>query len=561
MRTQPTSRPSRARNAANKPQVPKKLPAQKKPKPTVSKANTVLRLQWTLHDLPSSQHRAGLAGLALCVEFLKRKPKRSGTCSIESINDESLTLVVDRAGMQSLFDDLYHATFEETASRSKWTGAEVKRVDEVQINDERTGKAKTEKRFIYDRVVPAGAIIGDWDTAPQGAPKLWQKLWRDLVWSTLRGVPATREPFNARAEARDIDDGGEAWDELAAKPDSTVDLSSTYALGAQDVSAENVPFEDVARFRFLLHFWSVVAAIYVPAVLQRDGKRDFVGYALAMPDVAILGDFVAAWEGVARSRGCEASGFRPRDAVIDIAAEAGLDVIRRSNAVIVGRQGASATKPWLNAVDVFHVEKVGNNTRMRGVGRIVPERKQDDEYARVRGANYSSPVFRRQRISNVIEGKPWWWGFARLCSITADEMTIRHRSFQLDCKAALTEIEMKQDATDEAQTLEHLVFRRIQSFVLGKVDRKYDLSWTKVKGNISNEKKYGEMREKVAREAFLAVRSRTGADFVAYFTSTICSIPQRVSEDKYLEIARALMDPKEAERVRSLTLLALSAVA
>jgi CRISPR-associated protein Cmx8 len=87
------------------------------------------------------------------------------------------------------------------------------------------------------------------------------------------------------------------------------------------------------------------------------------------------------------------------------------------------------------------------------------------------------------------------------------------------------------------------------------------MSWSKAKGNPGLEKDYGEKREKVAREAFLAVRSRTGADFVTYFTSTICSVPQHTSEEKYLEIARALMDPKDVEKVRSLTLLALSAVA
>jgi CRISPR-associated protein Cmx8 len=86
-------------------------------------------------------------------------------------------------------------------------------------------------------------------------------------------------------------------------------------------------------------------------------------------------------------------------------------------------------------------------------------------------------------------------------------------------------------------------------------------SGKKAQGNPALEKDYGEKREKVAREAFLAVRSRTGADFVAYFTATLCSVPQRASEAKYVEIARALMDPKSAERVRSLTLLALSAVA
>jgi CRISPR-associated protein Cmx8 len=539
----------------------RKKPSAKKPKALKASAvdkSAVLMLRWDLHELPSSQHRAGLAGLALCVEFLKRRADHHGTCRIDAIDDASLTLAVDRIGMQSLFDDLYCATMKETRSKSKWAGAEPKRIDEVEIKDEKSGKTKTEKRFVYDKVEPAGLLVAEWDA---GMPKLWLKLWQDLVWSTLRGVPATREAYNARAESRVIEDGSDAWDELAATPDKTVDLSSTYALGIQDKTAENVPIEDVARNRFLLHFWPVVAAIYVPAALQRDGKRDFIGYAIAMPDVALLGDFVVAWERVARGRGCEPSGYVPREAVIDLAAEAGLDVVRRTNEIVGNRQGAAATRSWLAAVDVFHLQKDGNNVRMRGIGRVVPQRQQDDEYKRVHDAGYWSPVFRQQRVSNVVASNPWWSGFARLCSMTPDEMTIRHNSFRHDCKAALTEVEMKQDVPETERALEHLIFTRVQSYVLGKTERKYDLSWSTVKGNPTREKEYSDKREKVAREAFLAVRSRTGADFIGYFTSTICSVPQHASEEKYLEVARALMDPNQVEKVRCLTLLALSAVA
>jgi CRISPR-associated protein Cmx8 len=541
--------------------APKMKARSKKATANRAGSNDVLKMRWELDELPSSQHRAGLAGLALCVAFLKRQSDRLGTCEIQDLDERGLTLVADRRGMQSLFDDVYDATVEETRSKSKWPGAEAKRVEEVEVKEDRSGKTKTEKRFVYDRVVPAGWLVRDWDAGASGAQKLWLKLWQELVWSTLRGVPATREPFNARAESRRIEDGSEAWDELSKSPNGTVELPSTYALGAQAKSAENVLFEDVTRFRFLLHFWPFVVATYVPAVLQRDGKREFVGYALAMPDIAILSDFVVVWEQVARGRGCEPLGYRPRDAVIDLAAEAGLDVVRRSNELVASRQGASATRAWLSAVDVFHVEKEGNNVRMRGIGRVVPQPRQDDEYARVRNGHYRSPLFRRQRIINVLEGKPWWWGYGQVCSTTPDEMTIRHDSFQHDCRAALTEVEMKQDVAETEQTLEHLIFRRVQAYVLGKTERKYELSWARAKGNPAQEKEYGEKREKVAREAFLAVRSRTGSDFVAYFTSTICSVPQHTSEATYLEIARALMNPKEIERVRSLTLLALSAVA
>jgi CRISPR-associated protein Cmx8 len=559
-----------SKQAARKRSITQNGSDKKRQKVAPVDASMVLKLRWDLHELPSSQHRAGLAGLVLSVAFLKRKSDRKGVCEIESLEERTLTLAVDRQGMQSLFDDVYDASLEEQERDKK---LQKKRRDGTKVDiepkcppiervvvDPKTNKEKMRKVFLYDQVVPRGALVDDWDAGHDGK-KLWLKLWRDMIWTTLRGVPTTREPFDARAEGRAIEDGGDAWDELATKPNSTVELPSTYALGAQAKSAENVAFTNVARLRFLLHFWPVVVAIYVPAVLQRDGKREFVGYALAIPDVAALTTFVATWEQVARGRGCEPAGYVPRDAVIDLAAEAGLDIVRRSNELIVTMQGASPTGRWLSGVDVFHVEKDGNNVRIRGIARVVPQRQRDDEYARVRGASYWSPAFRRQRIINVLDEKPWWSGFARLSSTTPDEMTIRHSVFQHDCRLAFTEVEMKESVPETEQTLEHLIYRRIQAYVLGKTERKYDLSWQKVKGNPAHEKEYRERREKVAREAFLAVRSRTGADFVAYFTSTLCSVPQLTSETKYLEIARALMDPKSVEQVRSLTLLALSAVA
>jgi CRISPR-associated protein Cmx8 len=470
-----------------------------------------------------------------------------------------LTLVVDRDGMQSLFDDLYDATTSEALSASKWKGLEPKRVEDVDETDKKTGKVRRGKRFVYDVVVPKGAIVEEWDAAIPPVPKLWLKLWRDLVWSTLRGVAAQREPYNARAEKRATDDGRQAWDELAARADQSVGLPSTYALGAQATSAENVAFQDVARARFLLHFWPIVAAIYVPAIEDRDGKREFAGYALAMPDVATLDRFVDAWETLVRGRGSEAAGYLPREAVVELPGEAGLDVVRRTNDVLATKQGSGATRPYLTGVDVFHVEKEGNNVRLRAVARIVPERAQIDEYARVRGAGYWSGPFRRQRMTNVLERAPWWHGFGRVAATRPIRLAFDDQRFRHDCRSALTEVEMK-DVQESEETLEHVVYKRVQSYVLGRTERKYQLTWDKVKGNPAKEKDYNDKREKIGREAFLAVRSRTGADFVTYFTTTICSIPQHATEAKYIELARALLDPKETEKVRSLTLLALSAL-
>jgi CRISPR-associated protein Cmx8 len=77
------------------------------------------------------------------------------------------------------------------------------------------------------------------------------------------------------------------------------------------------------------------------------------------------------------------------------------------------------------------------------------------------------------------------------------------------------------------------------------------------------EKDYNDKKAKIAREAFLAVRSRTGMAFISYFTGTICSVSQWLNRDSYLKIAGVLTSDNETqiERVRSLTLLALSATA
>ena len=82
-------------------------------KARTSASDGPISLRWNLAELPSSQHKAGLAGLAICVGYLQRKPDRVGVCEVEALDPGGLTLKVDRAGMQSLFDDIYAASLEE----------------------------------------------------------------------------------------------------------------------------------------------------------------------------------------------------------------------------------------------------------------------------------------------------------------------------------------------------------------------------------------------------------------------------------------------------------------
>jgi len=79
----------------------------------------------------------------------------------------------------------------------------------------------------------------------------------------------------------------------------------------------------------------------------------------------------------------------------------------------------------------------------------------------------------------------------------------------------------------------------------------------KVRENLLVYGRYYDLRRKLARDAFFAVRSRTGEDFVDYFASTLCSVSQNLREEHFALLAHELHHNRE--EVRTLTMLALSA--
>ena len=68
-------------------------------------------------------------------------------------------------------------------------------------------------------------------------------------------------------------------------------MAGSLWLGAQAINAEAVPFQGRAEQNLLLHFWPLTALIFVPQQIDSDGKGDFVGYILAIPEVDDLENF------------------------------------------------------------------------------------------------------------------------------------------------------------------------------------------------------------------------------------------------------------------------------
>jgi CRISPR-associated protein Cmx8 len=537
-----------------------------------------ITLEYNLAELPSSQHRAGLAGLVLMVQWHNTNPDKKGVCDITHLSETGATLEIDQEGLQSLFDKVYAASKEEVGREAKLKNKAKEEIpplrEEIRtITDEKTGKTKEKTFYIYPQVIPRGAFLVDYDPTSDGDNGIWIKLWRNMIWSILRGVPATRRPYDERSEGGFTEDADKVWQELNRQSGYTVELPSTYFIGAQASNAEDVPFKDRARFQFLLHFWSFVAQIYVPMTWNFDRKTNRespkdTGFALVIPDVANLEVFCVELPQVLQQREVELFGYRPKESIVDVAAEGALELMDRINQRLATRINYQISDLLLG-VDVVHLEKQGNNIRLWGNSRIDPNREMIDEYSRVK-TRFSNTLFRRQRKLNVLnENKAWFDGFNALLSKTDSDQTIGSPFFRSDVRKAFEDVgvniksrggnQMEAETKETVpKTLERVIYQLVRTYIYSKLEGKYQLTWNSVKSNPAEERKYNEMKGKIAREAFLAIRSRTDADFTEYFASTLCSYYQfSLSGDGFDLIAKALQD--ENEKVRTLTMLALSA--
>lgn len=534
----------------------------------------VLTLDYQLAELPSSQHRAGLAGLVLVVQWLERQPEfkqkieAGAICKLTPPDDKGITLELNQAGLAALFDEIYDASTEEQERKNKKKEVIPPLREEEREETDAKGKQKTKKVYIYSIVVPRGSFLADpsYDQSSDGKNGCWIKLWRDMVWNILRGVPATRKPFEARAEGETTDDAAKVWKQLVQPSEYTVDLPSTYFLGAQSNNAENIPFKDRGRLQFLLHFWLFAAQIYVPAVMNNKGQRDFVGYAIAIPDVANLKRFCGRLPKILKERSIELSDDRPRDCIVDLAVESALDMMKRLRDRLAQAAGEQATASTVFGIDVIHTEKQGNNVRLLSMNRLNPEEAMIDKYAQIRD-NFWSPLFRKQCLLNLVNHSPWYSGFDALLCTLPYKRSIENDYFRRDVRKkieALTEEHGQMSET--AKAIEPMVFQLVKNYVGRKLKSKYDLEWKSEWKGLKQEEltkqagyvKYTEMKAKIAKSAFLDIRSRTEQmDFINYFVSSLCSVPQHLKSDDFVTLTQVLY--QDTDKIRTLTLLALSA--
>lgn len=533
-----------------------------------------VEITYNLFDLPTAQHKAGLAGLLLMIESMQRR-RISPVLQILDVGSTDATFRFDPDSVQRLFDDLHSASWVEASSRTKWSGKKPKRVEE-QADEE----GKTTKKYIYDIVQPNGPFLVPFYPDGDG---IWLRLWRDMLWRTLRGIPKTRQVYHERAEGRPSPEGPKCWQELVNEERKrrqgavyTQGIASSVFVGAQDTSAEKVPFRGPVHENLLLHFWPLVSLVFVPRTFSAKGEWRDAGYVVAVPEPSKLSDFLADAKELLGGLDPAPSGFRPRAARIDLPAEGGLEYLYH----LARHQVARREIAWsLVAVELYHLEKRGNSIRTLAAERVLPDRGVLEQYESMR-TRFFNPIYKTQRIMNLLAGRRWHEGFDGPFNHYPSECFIGQRGktpryvpfFGNDVRRTFKAIEqnrtlkkgdqtMSDDAWDER--LAQRVFNLVREYVNRKTEEKSGIKYETFKdskddkGRTQYPKAYREAREKVCSNAFLAMRGRRDEAFVEYFTGTICSVPQFLPREEFLTVTQALMT--DWQKVKTLSMLSLSA--
>ena len=578
-------------------------------------------LDYRLSDLPTAQHKAGLAGLVLQIRELHRiaeeTPDEYDPADLPvfgSVTADGATVTLTERSTRALFDALYFARKEPVTVSKPWRGKNVESLGErtEKIADPETGRSKSVTRYTYAVVTPRNPFLNRHLSDPKD---LWQKLWRDMLFNIPRGKPASRRPFNERAAGEPCSEGGKAWKELVrwAKDRDrgrvrTVSVSGSTLLGAQDVTAEQVPFQDRGDHAVLLHFWPLTVTVFVPWTLDVDAanpsqtREEAVGFSIAVPEVADLEAFCDIYPAALRalSDQPQARGYRPRAACLDLPAQAALETLANMASVVTAKTTDAADRlaDLVGSVEYRHMVKAGNNVKAQGTGRVSPDPNLLGDYNRI-VKDYRNTLFRGCLLTDLLDrggrddepNRPGWalpfaeplrtlpWELFVRCEQTPQDM----KNFPADARARFesiragyqTSLEQARDmhADPPAHPLEPLVFNTIRTYVRGKTEDRCGVTWEAIKQRprIQDEAtgkervdvpaEYREAQLKVASSAFLEMRSRHGKDFAAYFADVIGSVPQtglgRGSTEKFVTLARALL--KEPDDVRVLALLALSA--
>ena len=556
---------------------------------TSAQNQNLITLKYVLSQLPSSQHRAGLAGLILIIWWLQEQPEFQHSVDAEfkivDLNADRVTLQFNLAGLTALMKSHFSASFEERESKkirtkSKQKFKKIKR----KVYDVETDTTKLTTFYIYTDIVPQGYLVQSFEP-PNSNDLVWTKLWQEVTWTILRPRDRQRLPFKAMANDTEPSEIEKIWHLLQDKPDSKVPLSSTYMLGVQAKNNEGVPFTDLARDRFLLNFWSYVARIYLPLKIDFKGKPKLQGYAIAIPDVRNLTAFCQHFPSILRQRNTKEQWGKPRSAIIRNLVEAGLDSLGSIHTYLFKLKPELNIDELLFGVDVFHIirpqDKPQSKPQILSIQRYLPNREAIEEFTQLQDKLFD-PLFRQQYWQNLISDRPRIEGFYTLLRDLPTAETVKNNWFCQDFRTVFSlksdsmelkkidetksDGEINSDTSKSTKTkdisIENLLLRLLKTYTRHQLEHRFKLKWNQDWDNQKPEdlkkieayQNYKEKRTQIVVDLHHDFRRpRQTHEFLAYFAAKFTDVYQYITTEEYLLLAQLIQT--QPEQIRVLCLL------
>ena len=350
-------------------------------------APNLVTLEYQISQLPSSQHRAGLAGLILKIQWLQQqaefKDSIGAICKIIDLDADKATLQFNLAGITLLFRSHYNAVLEEREStKIRPNGSKNYLTIEREVYAPDTDRTELVKSYIYQDLIPTGLLIQSFDPTVKDS-QIWTKLWQEATWGVLRPREKQRLPFKAMVGGTDPPEIDRIWQLLRDRPDKIVPLSSTQMLGVQSTNNEGISSTDRGSNYFLLHFWSYVAQIYLPFQVDIKDNVEFHGYAIAIPDVCNLVAFCQHFPAILQQRSTKIRWKKPDGAIVRHPIEVGLFFLRSIHTYLCANTDDLDIGNLLFGVDVFHIFRKKHEPQILRIQRYPPNKQKIEEFTQL----------------------------------------------------------------------------------------------------------------------------------------------------------------------------------
>jgi CRISPR-associated protein Cmx8 len=441
-------------------------------------SDKAVTLVYNLLAQPTIFHKAGLAGLLLYLDDMKRRGVKSRP-AYDFLGDNEVSVHATESQWRGMFNDLFAA---------RCTTQVVK---------------KKEKRVVEP-------YLRYFDQYPEPWAKFRRQAFKHF-WNRHTVMDSTFGRCADKRDAKAVD-----FEDL----DSRMAMKEYLSIGKQAGNAERVCLNDHGRSLALLYFWQFASGAFMRPV---EGKKSEWHHVYAIPDIINLKLFVGCMPGsVKQAMENNSKGKNlPLYAIVLLPVEASL------------RYGHMVHDPESIAGVEYHEVTFKQN----GVNVFaVHDLPYDDDvlvaYNNIK-ARYIHPVFLKAEITALVNGTKWHREISPLLAgmsvreivpgSSANEET--KASAARFCVSAYRKLKEMREMDEASQVVNPALPATIEQIVP-------DLVRGYIRARLDKSGESPRALDKVCEQLLLDVRSRQGQAVIDYFVSTFCSAPQFMGRRK-----------------------------